>query len=150
MRSREKLAILVAVGTMASSSALRAQPLGGRSDDCPDLLRDVTLTVAPSTGGATIDFTTDDRHDVARLRALIREVSATLEYQSKLAALHPDLLEPDTEVIPPVHIVVRDTPNGARAVMHSEDTRDSKRVLVHAQKFQAAWDASGCVTRIDT
>ncbi len=140
MRSPGKLVLLGALICAGSSHRLAAQPAD--DDDCPDVLRDVSLSLAQSTGGATIDFTTDDKHAVADLRKLLREVSATLEYQSKLAALHPELVDADSEPIPPVHIIVRDTPNGAQVILRSEDARDAKKVLVHARKFQSAWDAS--------
>lgn len=145
MRSPGKLVLLAALICAGSSHRLAAQP-DDDDDDCPDVLRDVSLSLAQSTGGATIDFTTDDKQAVGDLRKLLREVSATLEYQSKLAALHPELVDADSEPIPPVHITVRNTPNGAQVILRSEDARDAKKVLVHARKFQSAWDAS-CTRR---
>ncbi len=114
-------------------------------EECPPAVRGVQLSLTPITSGVRFDFTTARKDQVSDLRDLLREAAATMEYHSKLVALHPDLVTAEDEVIPPVDIEVADLPTGVQVTIRAENPTDGKQVVAHARKLEQAWDTNDCV-----
>lgn len=131
-------------------SAPQQQPIPIQEDEsdeeeCPEAVRGVDLALIPVSGGARMDFTTKHKEQVDDLRLLLREAGATMEYHSKLIALHPDLVSSEDEVIPPVDVEVKDLPNGIEVTIRAESSSDASRVIQHARKLKEAWGTNECV-----
>lgn len=114
-------------------------------EECPEAVRGVDLALIPVSGGARMDFTTKHKDQVDDLRMLLREAGATMEYHSKLIALHPDLVSSEDEVIPPVNVEAKDLPNGIEVTVRAETPSDASRVMQHARKLKEAWGTNECV-----
>lgn len=114
-------------------------------EECPEAVRGVDLALTPVSGGARMDFTTKRKDQLEDLRLLLREAGATMEYHSKLVALHPDLVSSEDEVIPPVDVEAKDLPNGIAVTIRAENAADGSKVLRHARKLKEAWGTNECV-----
>ncbi|HEU4612737.1 MAG TPA: hypothetical protein VFS15_11695 [Kofleriaceae bacterium] len=157
MSLHDKLSVPFALAALAWAPAALAKPPpaqhpiqnqqdeGEEEEECPEAVRGVDLALIPVSGGARMDFTTKHKEQVEDLRLLLREAGATMEYHSKLIALHPDLVSSEDEVIPPVDVEVKDLPNGIEVTIRAESSSDASRVMQHARKLKEAWGTNECV-----
>lgn len=116
-----------------------------KATDCPAAIQGVKITVTRSPRGAVLDFTNPAKANLSDLRQLLREAAATLEYHSKLAALHPELIGKNDDVLPPVDVTVKETEKGARLTIQAEDPGDATKVRTHVHHLESAWHADACV-----
>ena len=105
------------------------------------------MAVREVGSGVSISFSTKRAEQVAPLRLLLREVAIMIEHQSKLAALHPELVEagPGQIVLPAVDIDVRDTAAGALVSVSAENLADLEPLRTHARELEQIWRESTCV-----
>jgi hypothetical protein len=154
MSLHDKLSVPFALAVLAWAPAALARPPQqqiqvqedeSEDEECPEAVRGVELALIPVSGGARMDFTTKHKDQLDDLRLLLREAGATMEYHSKLIALHPDLVSSEDEVIPPVNVEAKDLPNGIEVTIRAETPGDANRVMQHARKLKEAWGENECV-----
>ena len=115
-------------------------------DFCPLAVRGVEMSLKQNNEAVVLDFSTRDTQQRNDLQRLLREASAMIEYESKVAALRPDQqLSRDGIRIPAVDIDVRLTKKGATLIIRPDEAKDGPAVLVHAQSFKEFWDANTCI-----
>lgn len=158
MPGPDKLALAVALGVLAPTALATAQPspqagaqpeLGETEPECPKAVRGAKVALTPAPRGATLEFTAAGKQNVAELRELMREIGATVEYHSKLADLHPELVEAGDDAIPPVNISISETASGVKLTLQAEETGDASAVLAHAKRLQEEWRKNECVLGSD-
>jgi len=115
--------------------------------ECPEAVRGADIVVQDVDGGVSLTFTTPKPKQVADLRKLVREAGTVVEHQTKLAALHPELVDKSSAktVIPAVDIDVKDVSTGAQAMVRAEDPKQLAEVRSHAHQLEQEWDKSACV-----
>lgn len=140
------LAGVAALATLALAETPRMEQ-EARSNDCPDAVRGVALALGTTDGGVSLRFTTTRTKQLADLRLLLREAATVIEHQSKLAALHPELVErtEDKIVLPAVDIDVTDIATGAQVIVRAENPAELGQVRTHARELEQLWGKSQCV-----
>ena len=114
------------------------------TNECPEVMRGVTLVLMPSDGGVTLDFTSPRAEMVAELRQQLREAAVVIERHSEAPPQSADPADSDSVTIPPLDISVNDVGSGARVVIRAERKEDINQLREIAQALEVMWLKSDC------
>ncbi len=159
--THDKLSALVVILTATTATALAApQTVAPKESDdtdelaaqCPDAVKGVAMKIEKREGGVAIDFKAKQKDQVAPLQHLLREAATLVEHHSKLLALHPELVDDNTQMLslPAMDIDVRDTANGARIMVRPENPGEIGSVRAQADDLKEFWDKNPCVQGLET
>lgn len=143
--------VLLSTLVLSLTTAAGAEPVPTdtdkqQSEECPNAVRGVELSLKQVPGGVTLQFLAPDTSQRIELERMLREAGALVEYQSKLAALRPgQVLSHDGSAIPAVDIEVRPTKRGADVIIQAEQRSDAATVVAHAKSLKELWDGNACV-----
>jgi hypothetical protein len=160
--THDKLSALVVILTATTATAFGAPPTVSPNDNdnddteelstqCPDAVKGVAMTIEKREGGVAIDFKTKQKDQVAPLQHLLREAATLVEHHSKLLALHPELVDDNTQMLslPAMDIDVRDTASGARIMVRPENPGEIGSVRAQADDLKKFWDKNPCVQGLE-
>jgi hypothetical protein len=114
------------------------------TNDCPEVMRGVTLVLMPSERGVTLDFTSPRTEMVPELRSQLREAAVAIEQHSESPPQSTDPADSDAVTIPPLDISVNDVGSGARVVIRAERPEDVEQLREIAQALEVMWLKSDC------
>jgi hypothetical protein len=139
-------AAVLSLGGPAIADPIAIDTDGESADKCPEAVRGVEMSVKKIPGGVQLDFSAPEATQRGGLQRLVKEVSAMIEYYSKLAALDPETtLAHDGVAIPAVDIKVHETDHGAQATIHADERKDVPTLMEQAKSFKQFWDTNACI-----
>ena len=157
--THDKVTVVALILTASSATAIGAPPTaqppaaspGDTTDpsipQCPEAIRNVDLSVEKLEGGVTLQFRAKKKDQVGELRLMLRELATLVEHHSKLAALHPELVDNSQQmlVMPAVDIDVRDIASGAQIQIRPENPGEVGVIRAEADQLKQLWDDNDCV-----
>lgn len=145
-----KLAVraLAGVTILAATSLAVADPLDPDGRECPSEVRGVRISSHAVRGGVAFTFTAPKATQLPGLRSLLREAAAIVEHQTKLAALHPEVMPTSdaADSIAGLDISVKNVPMGAIVTVRPDDTLHVALLQQNARGFERFWATHACVS----
>lgn len=140
--------VLVAATLVATVATARADSDATDERECPAEVRGVSIASSVTRGGVAFTFRAANPRQLPALRSLLREAAAIIEHQSRLAALHPEVM-PTSDgdgAVSALDIAVKDTPTGAIVTVRPEERAFIWTLQRNARELERFWSTHACVS----
>ena len=140
--------VLVSATLVAATTSVHADATNPDERECPTEVKGVRISAMPIRDGVAFKFSVAKATQLPGLRALLREAAAIIEHQTRVAALHPEMMPlADGEgAVTALDISVKDTPSGAMVTVRPDDKVFVSTMQRNAHQFEKFWSAHECVS----